>query len=131
MIVLDTHVWVWWVSDPTLLSAKAKTAIDRAITEKGFLLSSISAWEVAVLVKKGRIQLTLGVRDWIAKTEGLPFVRFVPVTNRIAVQSVELPGVFHDDPADRLITATALTMGATLITKDRKILEYEHVKTLW
>lgn len=131
MIVLDTHVWVWWVSDPVRLSAKAKTAIDRAITEKGILLSSISAWEVAVLVKKGRMRLTLGVSDWIAKTEGLPFVRFVPVNNRIAVQSVELPGVFHDDPADRLITATALTMGAALITKDRRILEYEHVKTVW
>ena len=57
MIVLDTHVWLWWISNPENLSTCACQAIDQAVAEKGIIISSISTWEVALLVDKGRLEL--------------------------------------------------------------------------
>jgi PIN domain nuclease of toxin-antitoxin system len=131
MIVLDTHAWLWWLSSPDQLSAAARKAIDRAMAETEICVSSISAWEVAVLVKKGRLELTMSAEDWIVRSEALPFLRFIPVDNRIAVKSTGLPGHLHDDPADRIIIATTLALGATLVTKDDRIRKYQHVRTLW
>lgn len=131
MIVLDTHTWVWWVGDPERLSGRAATAIDGAIAEQKLFVSSISVWEVATLVDKKRLVMTLDVGDWIAKCESLPFINFVPVDNHIAFRSRRLPGSLHDDPADRMIVATALSLGATLVTKDRRLRDYGHVETLW
>jgi PIN domain nuclease of toxin-antitoxin system len=131
MIVLDTHIWLWWISNPDQLSPAARDAIDLAVTGKGVIISSISVWEVALLVKKGRLKLSVEVRDWVRKTEDLPFVRFVPVDNTITLRSVDLPGNFHPDPADRIIAATAMTMGLPLVTKDDKIRNYQHLKTIW
>ena len=131
MIVLDTHVWVLFVSNPELLSKRAKKSLDIAMEEKGILISSISTWEVALLVAKKRLQLTLSVNDWIAKSEALSFITFIPVDNAVAIKSVNLPQPLHDDPADRIIIATAISMGAPLVTKDEKILKYPHVQTIW
>ncbi len=131
MIVLDTHIWLWWISNPENLSTAANQAIDQAITEDGIIISSISTWEVALLVDKERLKLSIDLRDWVRKTESLPFVRFMPVDNTISLRSVTLPGQFHPDPADRIITATAMTMGLPLVTKDDKIINYPHVQTIW
>jgi len=131
MIVLDTHVWIWWVSSPVLLSETAKDIIDRAVVERNIFISAISTWEVAILVSRGRLKLTMNAGDWVAASEALPFFNFVPVSNSIALKSVELPGALHNDPADRIIIATAASMGAILVTKDEKIRNYPHVKTVW
>jgi PIN domain nuclease of toxin-antitoxin system len=131
MMVLDTHVWLWWISSPEKLAADAARAINDAAENNGILISSISAWELALLVEKGRLMLSIDVQDWIRKTESLPFVRFVPVDNAIALRSVSLPGTFHADPADRIIAATALVMGLPLVTKDEKIRAYPHLRTIW
>ena len=131
MIVLDTHAWIWWVSNPDFLSDKAKQIIDEAVTNRNVLISSISVWEVAILVSCGRLKLTMNPDDWVAASEALPFFDFVPVSNSIALKSVQLPGVLHNDPADRIIIATAISMGAVLVTKDEKIRNYSHVKTVW
>jgi PIN domain nuclease of toxin-antitoxin system len=131
MIVLDTHAWIWFISNPDLLSKRAKKAVNAAVKDKSLLISSISAWEIALLVAKKRIKLTLDVTDWIAKSESLPFIQFLPVTNSIAVKSVNLPLPLHPDPADRIIIATALSVGAPLVTKDKKLLDYAPVKTIW
>jgi PIN domain nuclease of toxin-antitoxin system len=131
MIVLDTHSWIWWVSSPAFLSETAKQIIDEAVTEMNVFISSISAWEVAVLASRGRLKLTMSAGDWIAASEALPFFEFVPVNNSIAIKSVELPGRLHNDPADRIIIATAISLGAVLVTKDEKIRSYPHVKTAW
>lgn len=131
MIVLDTHVWIWWVSNPEKLSPSASQAIDEAIASSTLVISSISTWEIAMLVKKNRLELTIDTRDWIRKTEGLPFVHFAPLDNTIMLRTVELPGEFHPDPADRMIVATALTMGLPLVTRDEKILAYPHLETIW
>lgn len=131
MIVLDTHAWVWFVSNPELLSKKAKRTIERAVVDNNVFISSISAWEVALLTSKKRLLLSMEVADWIKKSEMLPFVNFIPVDNTIAVKSVNFSQPFHSDPADRIIIATAISLGASLITKDERILEYPHVKTIW
>ncbi len=131
MIVLDTHAWIWWVSNPDFLSDKAKQTIDEAVTNRNVLISSISVWEVAILASHGRLKLTMNPDDWVAASEALPFFDFVPVSNSIALKSVQLPGVLHNDPADRIIIATAISMGAVLVTKDEKIRNYSHVKTVW
>ena len=131
MIVLDTHAWIWFVSNPESLSNKAKKFINKAIKEKAILISSISAWEVALLVLKKRLVLTVDVSDWIMKSEALPFIKFIPVSNSIAVKSVNQLEPIHSDPADRIIIATAISEGAPLITKDEKILAYPHVQTIW
>ena len=131
MIVLDTHAWIWWVSSPEFLSETAKQAIDEAATERNIFISSISAWEVAMLVSRGRLKLTMSPEDWVAASEALPFFDFVPVSNSIALKSVQLPGNLHSDPADRIIIATAVSLGAVLVTKDEKIRNYKHVKTVW
>ena len=99
--------------------------------DHGILISSMSAWELALLVRNKRLKLTIEVADWIAKSESLPFIQFVPVTNSIAVKSVNLPLPLHPHPADRIIIATALSLGAPLVTKDEKLLGYSPIKTIW
>lgn len=132
MIILDTHVLVWWVSNPEKLSDKAQKLIERE-AKKGneILVSSISVWEICMLIKKNRLKLTMDTDTWIGKIEQITFLQFIPVDNKIAEQSVNLHGTFHNDPADRMIIATALNYGAVLITSDRKILNYPYVRSIW
>jgi PIN domain nuclease of toxin-antitoxin system len=131
VIVLDTHAWLWWISNPELLGGRAAEAIAAAQSRRELFVSSISVWEVAMLTQKGRLQLALDVRDWVSRCEGLPFLQFVPVNNAIAIQATRLPDGLHGDPADRIIVATTLSLGATLVTKDEKLTRYSPVKTLW
>lgn len=131
MIVIDTSVLVWWMSDPERLSKRARRAMTREKKTENIRVSSISIWEICLLVKKERLQLSMDVGAWIEKIERLPFLQFVPVDNRIAQLSVDLPEPFHADPADRMIVATARVLGAALVTSDRKILQYPHVQTVW
>lgn len=131
MIVLDTHALVWWVDNPLQLSPAAAEAIEQAMRTQSVYISCFSSWEIALLVERGRLQLALDVRDWLARCEALPFVTFVPVSTAIAVESVRLPGFPHADPADRIITATALSLGAELVTKDEKLRSYPTVCTIW
>ena len=131
MIVLDTHVWVWWVSQAVTLPSTVERAINTSMEDKAVYVSSISAWEIALLMKRQRLELTMDVADWIARSESLPFVNFVPVDNQIALRSTRLPEPLHSDPADRMIISTALTLGARLVTKDQKLWDYPHIETLW
>lgn len=131
MIVIDTHIWLWWISNPEKIAVHAAQVIDKAVNDGGIIISSISVWEIALLIKKGRLKLSIDVNDWVRKSEALPFIRFIPVDNTIALRSVAMPGIFHPDPADRIITATAMTMGLPLVTKDDKILDYPYIETIW
>jgi PIN domain nuclease of toxin-antitoxin system len=130
VIVLDTHSWVWWANDSRDLSRPARRQIEAALREDRLLVSSISVWEVALLVERGRLQLAIAVDEWVARTERIPGLRFVPVNNAIALRSRQLPGRLHKDPADRIIVATALSHGATIVTRDDRIRGYEHVRTI-
>ena len=133
MIVLDTHAVIWWVNDDGRLSTKAGKAIKRELTREDgkILISSITAWEIALLVEKGRLTLTMDVSDWLKLVQDIESVHFDPLDNDIAVQSVRLPGEFHPDPADRIITALARQHSVSIVTCDTKIREYKYVKTIW
>lgn len=132
MIIIDTHILVWWLNDDNQLSPASKKAIESEIKSEGEILaSSISAWEIAMLVERGRLTLSMDVDSWIDLAAQIDFVRFVPIDNKVAIESTRLPGEFHKDPADRLITALARTMSVKLITADEKIRAYKHVKTVW
>ena len=132
MIALDTHALVWWVSDPARLGARARKAIEAAINEGDQLaVSSISTWEIAMLVAARRLELTMDVDTWVARVESYPGLTFVPVDNRIALRAVQLDRFPHRDPADRIIVATALGFGATLVTADERIRAYKPLRTIW
>lgn len=131
MIVLDTHALVWWISGDSTLSKKAKAAIERERDGGAIIVSSISAWEIAMLVARERLVLSMDVGSWLATTGQIEAVRFLPVDVEIAIKSVDLPGEFHKDPADRMIVATARKLAAPLVTKDERIRAYAHVKTIW
>jgi len=132
MIVLDTHVLVWWANGETAsLPAAARRAIAAELKGGRIAISSISAWELAMLVAHGRMALSVDTRQWLDLVGQIEAVEFVPVDNAIAIDSVELPGEFHRDPADRLIVATARKLGAPLVTADEKIRAYPHLRTIW
>ena len=102
-----------------------------AATDRAIYVSAISSWEIVVLASKGRLSFTMDAQDWIARSEALPFLNFVPVDNAIAIRSVRLSEPFHKDPADRIIVATAMIMGAQLVSSDDRMLKYSPVKTIW
>ena len=131
MIVLDTHALVWWVTGDAELSANARAAIKKELNGGAIIVSSISAWEIAMLVAREKLVLTVDVDAWLGAVAEIEVVRFVPVNNEIAVKSVSLPGEFHKDPADRMIVATARVLAVPLVTKDEKMRAYPHVKTIW
>ena len=127
MIVLDTHIWVWWVHGDSTLSASTRALLDSS-EQTGIAVSAISCWEVAKLVERGRLTLPCPVFDWLQQALAYPGVRLIELSPRICVESTQLPGEFHRDPADQIIVATARVLDAPLVTVDGKIREYPHVK---
>ena len=129
MIVLDTHVWVWWTHGSERLSeSQARTIKANETDVVG--ISAISVWEVAKLVQYGRLGLSCPLKEWFEKALRYPGVRLVQITPEIAIESTQLPGEFHPDPADQIIVATARTHDCLLLTADKKILDYRHVRTV-
>lgn len=129
MIVLDTHIWVWWVHGDQRLTA---TQIETITANETDLIgiSAISCWEVAKLVEYGRLVLPISVKEWFEQALSYPGIRLPELTPEIAVESTQLSGEFHRDPADQLIVATARVYGSPLITSDGKLLNYPHIKTI-
>ena len=129
MIVLDTHIWIWWVNESNQLPSDFRELIEQH-TSDGLGISAISCWEVAKLVERGRLELTLPVKQWLAEALSFPGVRLLELSPDIAVESTQLPGEFHRDPADQIIVATTRFYDTLLLTLDTKILNYEHVQTV-
>jgi PIN domain nuclease of toxin-antitoxin system len=133
-LLLDTHCWLWaQLGSPGRLSRAAVSAIRDAESSGSILVSVISVWELAMLQQRGRVALPMNIRTWIEEALGQPGVSVAPITPEIAVESVHLPGELHGDPADRMLIATARILGATLLTKDERLLRYSrlrHVKAL-
>jgi PIN domain nuclease of toxin-antitoxin system len=124
VILLDTHAWIWWVSDPDRLSGAQRDLLTGA--EQGSIaVSAISVWEVARLVEYRRLDLDRDTLEWLR--EALSTILMLPITPEIAVESSGLPGTFHRDPADQIIVATARISDCLLVTSDRKITAYPHV----
>ena len=129
MILLDTHIWVWLVSDAQQLRPRQRDLLDQHGAD-GLGVSVISCWEVAKLVEKGRLALQQPVGEWIAAALARPHITLLSLTPEIAVDATQLPAGFHSDPADQLIVATARILGIPLLTADAKILNYAHVSLL-
>ena len=139
MILLDTHVLIWWASgDLQRLSPQARTAIEAEIERAtqpgqapGLLVSAISCWEVAMLVQRGRLALSLEVERWLAVMASIPAVRLLPLEPAVAVAATRLPEPFHADPVDRFLVAQAQELAVPLLSADRKIRDYPHGQSLW
>jgi PIN domain nuclease of toxin-antitoxin system len=128
MIILDTHIWIWWVQDDPRLTEKHQAWLQQYQVD-GLGVSIFSCWEVAKLVEKGRIILPCPVEQWLNLALTYPGVRLLDLSIPIVVESSNLPG-FHKDPADQIIVATARVLRCLLLTADREILSYSSVKTL-
>lgn len=131
MILMDTHVLLWWIHDPRCLSPEVMRKIKHAEKEKSLAISAITIWEIALLIKKGRLTLAMDLQSWIDELESLSSLQILIIDHWILFKSALLPEPFHPDPADRIIVATAMTHQATLLTKDSKILSYPHVTSWW
>lgn len=128
MIVLDTHIWVWWVHDNAQLLQHYYQYIQQQEWQ-GLGISIISCWEVAKLVERGRLMLPYPLEEWLDQALVYPGITLLNLTPQICVESTQLPGDFHRDPADQIIVATARVYDCPLVTVDSKILAYPHVQT--
>lgn len=129
MIVLDTHIWVWWVHRDERLTKKQIETIEA--NENNILgISAISCWEVAKLTEYKRLYLPCSLNDWFKQALNYPGIQLLELAPNIAVESIQLPGKFHNDPADQIIVATARIQNCPLLTSDKKLLEYAHVDTI-
>ncbi len=129
MLLLDTCAWLWYVNgNDKQLSSAAKRALRQA-DRLGVCV--ISAWEVGMLVAKGKIGLTLDLDTWIRAALSAPKIELTALTLKAALDSTRLPGEVHRDPADRMLIATARSEGCAICTSDEKILGYPHVQSVW
>jgi len=130
VILLDTHVLIWWVNgDHHKLSETALATIEGPGQER--LVSAISCWEVAMLVQRGRLGLTIDCERWLTLLGAIPALRLLPLTPAVAVAATRLPGAFPPDPADRFLVAQARDLNIALVTADSKIRAYPHLQSLW
>jgi PIN domain nuclease of toxin-antitoxin system len=129
VIVLDTHVLLWWALDPDKLSEAAQVALAE-MERKGGFASAISIWELGIKAKRGKLELPISVQELARRIERGGVVELVPVDTAIWLRSLELPWE-HPDPADRVIVATALARGAPLLTKDATIRASAPVACIW
>jgi PIN domain nuclease of toxin-antitoxin system len=127
VIVLDTHIWVFWVHGDPQLPADYQAYI-QTHEATGLGVSAISCWEVAKLVELGRLALPCPVSQWLQQALAYPGVQLLALSPEIAVESTQLPGVFHRDPADQIIAATARIANCPLVTMDQRIRAYPHVQ---
>jgi PIN domain nuclease of toxin-antitoxin system len=134
LLLLDTHCWLWAQLGLTQRLARAALSAIRKAESGGRLrISVISIWELGMLEKHGRVSLPMNVRVWVEQALTKPGLALAPLTPEIAIDSIHLPGDIHGDPVDRILVATARVLGATLLTKDRRLIEYSsqrHVRVL-
>jgi PIN domain nuclease of toxin-antitoxin system len=133
-LLLDTHVWLW-LGDGTAgrIPRGALQIIERAGRSSQVFISSISVWEIGMLIVKKRISLAVTVDEWMASSLARDRLRLLTLDAQVALESTRLPGSVHGDPADRFLLATARVRGLHIVTADQKILAYGaagYVKTV-
>ena len=129
MTLLDTHVLLWMASDDKRLSKRAHEAIRQARRDTGIAVAAITLWEIAWLAHHQRIVVVGSVESFVRETVARVILR--PVTVEVAVLAARLPESFPRDPADRLIAATAMVEGMTLVTADARIRQSKLLETVW
>ncbi|HPF26921.1 MAG TPA: type II toxin-antitoxin system VapC family toxin [Steroidobacteraceae bacterium] len=131
MLVLDTHVLVWWLNGAPGLSRKAAAAVRAAAKNKELVVAAISIFEISTAVRRGRLQLHVALDVWLSALAQLPEVRVEPVTMEVARMAGALDEAFPGDPADRMIAATAWSLDAPLVTADKRLRAVESLATIW
>ena len=129
MIVLDTHALLWWALDPERLSGTAQGVCAQMERDGGFA-SAISVWELGVKVRSGKLDLGMGLPEFVRRLQSSAAVELVPVDASIWLRTVMLDWS-HRDPADRVIVATALEKGLPLLTRDEALHAYGGVRCVW
>jgi PIN domain nuclease of toxin-antitoxin system len=129
-ILLDTHVWWWWVNGDRRLSRGQQRQLRKVSPTNPTLVSDISLWELSTLVSLGRIRLKVPLREWLEQASSEPLVRRCGISPAVAAELADLPETLHRDPADRILIATARVFDATLVTQDERIIGSKLVRTL-
>jgi PIN domain nuclease of toxin-antitoxin system len=129
VILLDTHTLAWLSAGSPHLSRSANSAIRRAQRTDGIAISAITLWELAFLVSRGRLGIVGTLEDYLELVTSRATV--FPITHQVAIAATQLPLNFPTDPCDRLIAATAITEGISLVTKDSRMRESKHLQTIW
>jgi PIN domain nuclease of toxin-antitoxin system len=124
-LLLDTHIWLWSLTDVSRLSRRVQDELRDHQNE--LWLSPVSTWEALLLQARGRIRLPGSIQEWVA--DATRFLREAPLTHEIVVAAQELP-LSHSDPADRFLAATAEVLGLTLVTADQRLLGLGKIATL-
>ncbi len=123
-ILLDTHIWLWAYLEPRRLGSRLLGELRNPANE--LWLSPISTWEALTLHNKGRIQLAADIDDWLRNATAV--TREAPLTHEIALAASRLP--LHQDPADRMLAATAKVLDLILATADQRLLGLAEIRTL-
>jgi len=129
-VILDTHVWVWWLLPDSPLSARERRALDDIAADKGILLPAICQWEAQMLHSKGRIDLPVPFATWLRRAAGTDMLTVLSLNADVVIAVDDLPGTFHGDPADRIIVASARAHDLPLATHDEAIRKSRLVK-IW
>ena len=129
-VVLDTHVWVWWLLPESPLPDRERQALDRIAADEGIYLPAICQWEAQMLHGKKRIELPVPFSTWLRRATGPDILTVLPLTADTVIAVSDLPARFHGDPADRMIVATARAHDLPLATHDEAIRKSRFVK-IW
>ena len=131
MIVLDTHALIWWVTNSSKLSTKARKLIEAAARNRTVVTSAISIFEIATAVRRGRLVFNIPVDAWLHALGQMTELGIEPITAEIARIAASFDDVMPGDPADRIIAATTLTLNARLVTKDTRLNKIKQLKIAW
>ena len=129
-VVLDTHIWVWWLLPDSPLPHRERVALDQIATDRGILLPAICQWEAQMLHRKRRIELPFAFSTWLRRATSPDMLTVLPLNADTVIAVNDLPASFHGDPADRMIVATARVHEVVLATHDTGIRKSRLVK-LW
>ena len=132
-VILDTHVLLWSLLKPEELTEETKSKVEQAQKNQNLLVSAISLWEIAMLSHKKRIHIFEPIKNFLSSIEEMSGINICEISAEVAAESVLLQNNFHGDPADRIIVSTARVYSATLLTRDKQILqwsEYGSIKCL-
>jgi PIN domain nuclease of toxin-antitoxin system len=129
--VLDTHALVWWLTEPSRLSPRARRAVQASAQSRALVVSAASIFEVATLERRGRLAFSISIDQWLADVRSLPELSIEPVSADIAALAGSFGSAIPGDPIDRLIVATAQALRLTLVSADEQLRAAKWIETLW
>jgi PIN domain nuclease of toxin-antitoxin system len=129
-VLLDTRMWVWWLTPASPLTSRERSALDALATRREIGISAISLWEAQMLHRQRRLELPMAFADWLEQAADEQMLRVLPLDTQVVLAPDALPGRFPGDPADRVIAAAARAHRLPLATRDGAIRRSRAV-TIW